>query len=93
MSKLEITHRHSAIINKLKKHPASFKEIQKHLVQESELRGYRLTISNRTFQRDREDIRSLYHCDIQCNKAKNEYFIESTDEDTYTYLDLKGLTF
>ncbi len=82
MSRLEITHRHSAIINKLKKHPASFKEIQKHLVQESELRGYRLTISNRTFQRDREDILSLYHCDIQCNKAKNEYFIESTDEDT-----------
>ncbi|MCX2454346.1 WYL domain-containing protein [Pedobacter sp. PLR] len=82
MSKLEITHRHSAIINKLKKHPASLKEIERHLEQESEIRGCILTSTSKTFKRDLEDIFSLYHCDIQYNRANNEYYIKSTEEDT-----------
>ena len=81
MSKREINLRHSEIINKLKKHPATFKEILEHLKQMSEILEHKLTVSDRTFQRDREDILSLYQIDIQCNKSKNEYFIEENEND------------
>ena len=82
MSKREINIRQSEIINKLKKHPSTFKEITTHLAQMSEIFGHELTVSDRTFQRDREDIFALYRIDIQCNKSKNEYFIaEDETED------------
>ena len=80
MSKREITLRHTAIINKLKRSPATLKEINQHLTNESELTEYSLTVSNRTFQRDRQDILSLYNISIECDKAKNRYFIAESDE-------------
>jgi len=45
---------------------------------ESELQGYNFEISKRTFQRDLEDIRSIYSIDIQCNTS-NQYFIVEDD--------------
>jgi len=80
MSKREITLRHTAIINKLNKSPATLKEINQHLLMESELREYKLTVSERTFQRDRQDILSLYNISIECDKPKNQYFIADTDD-------------
>jgi len=80
MSKREITLRHTAIINKLKRSPATLKEINQHLINESELTGYELTVSDRTFQRDRQDILSLYNISIECDKSNNRYFIADTDD-------------
>jgi len=81
MSKREINLRQSAIINRLRKSPATLKEINQYLLHESELREYNLTISDRTFQRDRHDILSLYNISIECNKAKNQYFIANAEDD------------
>lgn len=75
MSKREVLMRHSSIIKQLKKAPSTFKEIEKHLDQESEIQEYNLKISVRTLQRDIEDIRSLYQIHIEYNFSKRKYFI------------------
>ena len=80
MSKREITLRQAAIINRLKRSSASLKEINQHLINESEITGYELSVSDRTFQRDRQDILSLYYISIECDKSQNRYFIAVTDE-------------
>ncbi len=76
MSKRESISRYNLIIKKLRKHPASFKEISDYLALESEIQGYDFNIGIRTFQRDLEDIRSLYNIDIQYNHSKKGYQIE-----------------
>jgi len=80
MSKREITARQTAIINKLSRSPATLKEINQHLLNESELQEYKLTVSDRTFQRDRQDILALYNISIECNKPKNNYYIADNDD-------------
>jgi predicted DNA-binding transcriptional regulator YafY len=78
MSQQEITARHHAIMNRLFKSPATLKEINQYLSNESEIQEYKLTVSNRTFQRDRKDILSGYQISIECEKSKNRYYIEDT---------------
>lgn len=80
MSKREITLRHTAIINKLRRSPATLKEINLHLLSESQIKGYDLSVSNRTFQRDIGDILSLYNISIECDKSKNRYYITDTED-------------
>ncbi|PIE99504.1 MAG: WYL domain-containing protein [Paludibacter sp.] len=80
MSKREGIGRYNLIISKLRKQPADFNEILDYLEQESELQGYDFTVSKRTFQRDLEDIRSLYNIDIQYNRNIKKYKI--IDEDS-----------
>ena len=75
MSKRESIARYSLIINKLRKHPASFAEISDYLAFESDLQEYNFNVSKRTFQRDLEDIRSLYDIDIQFDFSEKVYFI------------------
>ena len=75
MSKRESIARYSLIINKLRKHPASFAEISDYLAFESDLQEYNFNVSKRTFQRDLEDIRSLYDIDIQFAFSEKVYFI------------------
>lgn len=76
MSKRESISRYNLIIKKLRKHPASFKEISEYLAFESELQEYNFTVSKRTFQRDLDDIRSLYNIDIQYDFSRRVYHIE-----------------
>ena len=76
MSKRESISRYNLIIKKLRKHPASFREISEYLAFESELQEYNFTISKRTFQRDLDDIRSLYNIDIQYDYSRKVYHIE-----------------
>jgi len=64
MSKRESIARYNLIIKKLRKKPATFNEISDYLLFESELQGYNFNVSKRTFQRDIEDISSLYNIDI-----------------------------
>ncbi len=64
MSKREAVARYNLIINKLRKHPASFDEILSYLEVESDIQSYNFVVSLRTFQRDLADILSIYNIEI-----------------------------
>ncbi len=80
MSKREAISRYNLIIKKLRKHPSSFKEIADYLEIESEMQAYNFNVSKRTFQRDIEDIRSIYNIDIQYNNSQKYYFIDNDEQ-------------
>ena len=80
MSKRESIIRQNLIIKKLRKSSATFNEISDYLMRESELQEYDFNISKRTFQRDINDIRSIYTIDIQYNKSKGVYYIDSDEQ-------------
>ncbi|ALO14096.1 hypothetical protein L21SP5_00417 [Salinivirga cyanobacteriivorans] len=80
MSQREVLARYNLIIKKLRKNPANFAEIAAYLAFESELQGYNFNVSKRTFQRDLEDIRSLYNIDIQYNFSSRSYFIDYEEQ-------------
>lgn len=80
MSKRESIGRYNLIIQKLRKRPATFEEICSYLETASEIQGYNFTVGKRTFQRDLNDIRTLYNIDIKCNKSSNAYYINTEDE-------------
>jgi predicted DNA-binding transcriptional regulator YafY len=81
MAKFESTKRQHLIIDKLKRvEHASFQEISDYLKQESEIQGYNLTVSKRTFLRDLSEIGSLYGIYIKCNRSGNLYYIEEDFE-------------
>jgi predicted DNA-binding transcriptional regulator YafY len=80
MSKRESIARYSLIIQKLKKHPSSFAQITKYLELESEMQGYNLNTSKRTFHRDVKDILALYNIDIQFDFSKKVYYIDYDDQ-------------
>ncbi len=75
MSKREAILRYSLIINKLRREKSTYKEINEYLAKESEWQGYNFTISERTLERDREDIRSIYNIDIQYDFSNKVYYI------------------
>ncbi len=80
MSKRESISRYSFIIKKLKKTPSTFDEISDYLSRESELQSYNFNTSKRTFQRDLDDIRSLFNIDIQYDFSRKVYFINEEDQ-------------
>ena len=80
MKKRESIARYSIIINKLRRHPANFKEISDYLGRESKMQEYNFNVSKRTFQRDLEDIRSLYNIDIQYDFSRKVYYIDYDDQ-------------
>ena len=67
--------RHRAIISKLRRSPMNFDELQDYLQLQSDLSGDRLTCSLRTFQRDMEEILSLYDIKIRYNASQKYYEI------------------
>jgi predicted DNA-binding transcriptional regulator YafY len=77
MSKRESISRYALIIQRLRKRAASFTEIVDYLQRESDFQGYKFTVSKRTFDRDREDIASLYNIEIQYDFSNRQYFIAS----------------
>jgi len=80
MSKRESISRYNLIIKKLRKQPSSFKEIAEYLSIESELQSYNFNVSKRTFQRDIEDIRSIYNIDVQYDFSRKVYFIDFDEQ-------------
>jgi predicted DNA-binding transcriptional regulator YafY len=80
MSRRESISRCNLIIKKLRRAPATFKEISDYLELESELQDYNFTLSTRTFQRDLVEIRSIYNIDIQYDFSGRVYFIESDQQ-------------
>lgn len=79
MSTLDTLSRHTLIISHLRKAPATFEEISRMLERESNLKGYNLNISIRTFQRDCRDISSLYNIDIHYQQNIKAYCINFDD--------------
>jgi predicted DNA-binding transcriptional regulator YafY len=73
MSQRETLIRYSTIIKKLRSGPANLKEIQLHLEKESDLQGYDLNTSARTFQRDLDDLRSVFQIDIRYDFSGKKY--------------------
>ena len=80
MSKRESIARYNLIIKKLRKRPTTFAEIEEYLALESEIQAYNFNISKRTFQRDRDDIRSLYNIDILFDFSKKVYYIDFDEQ-------------
>ena len=81
MAKREYIQRHLLIVRKLKTRPSSYEEIKKQLLQEQEITGDNLDISQRTFQRDLKEIKSIYGIEIKYNKKEGWYEIDEEDED------------
>lgn len=79
MSKLQSISRYNLIIQKLRKRPATLREIADYLEQQSDLKGDNFRVSPRTFQRDVKDILSIYNIDIQFDFKRKLYAI-ATDE-------------
>lgn len=80
MSKQVYIARNFLIINFLKRSKATWKEIEYHLETQSEIEGSDYYMSQRTFQRDIIEIRSLYDVDIQNDKSTGCYFIAEQEE-------------
>ena len=80
MSKLESYLRCNLIIKKLRRNPATFDEIADYLSRESEVQSYSFNTSKRTFQRDLDDIRSMFNIDIQFDFSGKVYFINDEDQ-------------
>jgi predicted DNA-binding transcriptional regulator YafY len=81
MSKRETIARYNLIINKLRRHPASFDEIMATLKAASEIHSANYVISKRTFQRDIQDINELYGIEI-CNDKRNNHYYINNEEST-----------
>jgi predicted DNA-binding transcriptional regulator YafY len=80
MSKQVYIARNFLIINFLKRSKATWKEIEYHLETQSEIEGCDYHMSQRTFQRDIIEIRSLYDVDIQNDKSTGCYYIAEQEE-------------
>lgn len=80
MSKIDILIRHSIIVQRLKRSPATLKEINRALSREGEEKELELKVSARTFARDKSDIFSIWRINIECEKGTNKYYIETIDE-------------
>ena len=80
MSKRESNKRLILIINRIRRGNASFNEVCKYLKEYSDFDDADYNISQRTFQRDLIDIRSIYNIDIQYNRSSKTYYIEEEDE-------------
>jgi len=76
MSKQDYIFRYFSIIKKLRRNgEATFKEIAEYLKRESDFEDMPVTFSNRTFQRDLNEIRSLFKVDIRYDFSRKVYFI------------------
>lgn len=86
MSKQRFIKRYSFIINLLRRTPASFEAIEKHLQQQSIFEEENFEVALRTFQRDLKEIESLFGIKIQNNRAKGVYeIVENSDEECEKY--------
>ena len=76
MAKQDYIIRYLTIIKKLRKGKvATFKEMKEYLNKESEFFDRPFTISTRTFQRDLNEIRSIFQVDIQYDFSSRVYYI------------------
>src|SRR5690606_14493164 len=65
----------------------SWKEIDAFLREASEIQGYKLFVSKRTFQRDMEDILSVYGILIYHDPATRKYHLSDDNQEDSRYLE------
>ena len=81
MAKRDFIQRYLFIINRLKSRASTFEELQDYLLRQQQITGDKLEISQRTLQRDLNEIRSLFDIDIQYNRREAVYeIVESITE-------------
>lgn len=83
MAKKDSISRYNLIINKVRKNPCSFQDILSFLEQQSDFQGYNFVISKRTFQRDLDDIRSIFNIDVKFDFSRKVYLIEEQENPDY----------
>jgi predicted DNA-binding transcriptional regulator YafY len=76
MSKRESIMRYNVIVNCVKKSGATFKEIYAQLQRAFELEGYDFGYTQRTFQRDLNDIRAIFKHDIRYDFSKKRFLLQ-----------------
>jgi len=81
MQKTKYFLRYGFIIQKLRNcKEATFQEIKDYLERQSELSDYDLNISKRTFDRDKNEILSLFNVLIEYNLSRKVYYIADDDQ-------------
>lgn len=79
MSKRDYIIRYLLIVKKLRNsRAATYNEINEYIQREFELLDAPRNISLRTFQRDLNEIRTIFNIDIKCNNS-NQYYIAEED--------------
>ena len=82
MSKREFMLRYMLIIQKLRNGKlANFEEISDYLDLQSEIQGYEFRISKRTFQRDIDEIYSLFKIEIKYDFSRKVYYIAEDEQE------------
>lgn len=71
--------RYIYVLNKLRKAPASFIEIDQYLNQQSNLQDEKFNVSKRQFQRDLKDISSIFELEICYDSGKGVYCINEDE--------------
>lgn len=84
MSVRQTIKRHFKIISLLQKKPMSFEELQDEIAIDPDSVEEKLLTSQRTFQRDIQDIASIYGIEITSDKSRNQYYIKDDVEDEST---------
>ena len=83
MAKQDVIKRQFLIVEFLRNKPASFKQISNFLLNKQYELDYDLAISQRTFQRDCNEIESLWGVEIAFNKRENHYEIVNNENDLH----------
>lgn len=91
MSDRKTVLRYFHILNRLRKSPASFKEIDAYLSQQSEWQDENFQVSKRQFSRIIKDINSIFELDIDYDPTRDVYFIDEESESDITSRRLEAL--
>jgi predicted DNA-binding transcriptional regulator YafY len=83
MSKRETLLRYSAIIRCVSNAPVTLNEINACLKRESDMHGFDLSVSKRTFQRDVQDLLSLFQIEIVYDYSLRKYLIRNQGDESY----------
>jgi predicted DNA-binding transcriptional regulator YafY len=84
MAKRDFFTRYLLIIRKVRRSRKSdFKEIAGYVFQQSELLDKPLELTIRTFQRDLNEIRSIFGIDIKCDRSTHQYYISDDFQEGY----------
>lgn len=75
MSARQTILRYIHILNRLRKSPATFKEIDQYLIQQSNLQEEKFSVSKRQFLRDVKDIASIFELEIYFDFSDGVYRI------------------
>jgi predicted DNA-binding transcriptional regulator YafY len=79
MSVRQTIFRYIHILNRLRKSPATFKEIDLYLIQQSNLQEEKFTVSKRQFLRDIKDIASIFELEIYFDFINGVYRINDEE--------------